>query len=242
MSDRRLPGADLRAVLRPAIPDAIVRAGARGATSIPALLASCPGALVVDLGCGRGDSVDAFRAAEPSVRWIGVEVGDSEYETRSDVELRVFDGVALPFEDASVDVVFSKQVLEHVERPHELIPDVARVLQARRRVRRLDVAPRALPRPLDHEPHALRAQAAAGALRLRAGDDHARHRRADAVRAPAAARPARSSTATGRGARRSTRCSTASARITGWDAEDRNAIKLLFSGQYAFVARRTAPA
>ena len=30
-------------------------------------------------------------------------------------------------------------------------------------------------------------------------------------------------------------------RITGWDAEDRNAIKLLFSGQYAFVARRTAP-
>ena len=70
------------------------------------------------------------------MRWIGVEVGDSEYETRADVELRVFDGVALPFEDASVDVVFSKQVLEHVERPHELIPDVARVLQARRRVRR----------------------------------------------------------------------------------------------------------
>ena len=27
-------------------------------------------------------------------------------------------------------------------------------------------------------------------------------------------------------------------RITGWDAEDRNALKLLFCGQYAFVARR----
>ena len=128
MSDRRLPGADLRTLLRPAIP---TRSSAQALAEhfIPALLAPRPGATVVDLGCGRGESVDAFRAADPSVRWIGVEVGDSEYETRADVELRIFDGVALPFEDASVDVVFSKQVLEHVERPHELVADVARVLK-----------------------------------------------------------------------------------------------------------------
>ena len=30
------------------------------------------------------------------------------------------------------------------------------------------------------------------------------------------------------------------ARVTGWDAEDRNALKLLFCGQYSFVARRSA--
>src|ERR1700754_1724826 len=126
MSDRRLPGADLRAVLRPALSTSS-SAQALAERLVPALVS--PEALVVDLGCGRGDSVDAFRAAEPSVRWIGVEVADSEYATREDVELRVFDGVRLPFEDASVDVVFSKQVLEHVERPHELVPDVARVLK-----------------------------------------------------------------------------------------------------------------
>jgi hypothetical protein len=30
------------------------------------------------------------------------------------------------------------------------------------------------------------------------------------------------------------------ARVTGWDAEDRNALKLLYCGQYSFVARRPA--
>ena len=92
MSDRRLPGADLRTLLRPALP---TRSSAQALAEdfIPALLAPRPAATVVDLGCGRGDSVDAFRAADPAVRWIGVEVGDSEYETRPDVELRIFDGV-----------------------------------------------------------------------------------------------------------------------------------------------------
>ena len=28
------------------------------------------------------------------------------------------------------------------------------------------------------------------------------------------------------------------ARVLGWDAEDRNAVKLLYCGHYAFVARR----
>src|SRR5918997_1461233 len=128
MSDRRLPGADLRTLLRPALPTH-TSAQVLAEEFIPALLATRPGSTVVDLGCGRGDSVEAFRAADPGVRWIGVEVGDSEYATRPDVELRVFDGVALPFEDASVDVVFSKQVLEHVERPHQLVADIARVLK-----------------------------------------------------------------------------------------------------------------
>ena len=81
MSDRRLPGADLRTLLRPALP---TRSSAQALAEdfIPALLAPRPGATVVDLGCGRGESVEAFRAADPTVRWIGVEVGDSEYETR----------------------------------------------------------------------------------------------------------------------------------------------------------------
>ena len=207
MSDRRLPGADLRAVLRPAIPTS-TSAQALAERLIPALVS--PDALVVDLGCGRGDSVDAFRAAEPSVRWIGVEVGDSEYETRTDVELRVFDGVALPFEDASVDVVFSKQVLEHVERPHELVPDVARVLKPGG----------VFAGSTSHlEPYhgrstmnltPVRPEAAAGALGLRAGDASCpgSTRRRCSCAGCCAAR--RTSTATGSSARRSTRCSTAS--------------------------------
>ena len=65
MSDRRLPGADLRTLLRPALP---TRSSAQALAEdfIPALLAPRPGATVVDLGCGRGDSVDAFRGTRCS--------------------------------------------------------------------------------------------------------------------------------------------------------------------------------
>ncbi len=235
MSDRRLPGADLRTLLRPAIPtDSSVQALAE--KLIPALLATRPQATVVDLGCGRGESVDAFRAADPDVRWIGVEVGDSEYETRPDVELRIFDGVRLPFEDASVDVVFSKQVLEHVERPHELIADVARVLkpdgvfagstshlEPYHGRSTLNLTPYGLKRLLENSGLALES--------ITPGIDGPTLILRRMLRGPAffdrywARRSPFNTLVDGVG------------KLSRWDAEDRNALKLLFCGQYAFVAR-----
>ena len=91
-----------------------------------------PGApRVMDLGCGRGDSVDLFRSLEPGVRWTGVDVERSpevDQRTRSDAAFVSFDGVHLPFADGSFDLVYCKQVLEHVRRPDRLVPEVARVL------------------------------------------------------------------------------------------------------------------
>ena len=29
---------------------------------------------VMDLGCGRGDSVDLFRSVDPEVAWVGVDL------------------------------------------------------------------------------------------------------------------------------------------------------------------------
>jgi SAM-dependent methyltransferase len=131
MSDGRLPGADLRNLLRPAIPRSSSPQILADAL-VPGLLAGRRGARVMDLGCGRGDSVDLFRAADPEVRWVGVELTDSEEfakRTRDDAQFVTFDGIDLPFEDGSLDVVFCKQVLEHVERPDVLLPEVARVLR-----------------------------------------------------------------------------------------------------------------
>jgi len=87
---------------------------------------------VMDLGCGAGDSVELFRALNADVEWVGVDVEESPEVTgraRADAEFVTFDGEHLPFEDASFDLVYCKQVLEHVERPHELLHEVARVLQ-----------------------------------------------------------------------------------------------------------------
>ena len=34
-------------------------------------------ARVMDLGCGAGDSIDLFRAIDPTVAWVGVDIEDS---------------------------------------------------------------------------------------------------------------------------------------------------------------------
>jgi SAM-dependent methyltransferase len=87
---------------------------------------------VMDLGCGAGDSVDLFRSVHPDVSWVGVDIERSPEvaeRTRDDAEFVTFDGRGLPFDDASFDLVYCKQVLEHVEHPRELVAEVARVLR-----------------------------------------------------------------------------------------------------------------
>jgi SAM-dependent methyltransferase len=238
MSDRRLPGADLRAVLRPAI-STESSAQVQAEQLVPGLLRDRPGKLVVDLGCGRGDSVENFRQADPSVRWVGVEVEGSEFETRPDVELRLFDGVALPFEDASVDVIFCKQVLEHVERPQELLADVGRVLAPGGFFAgsTSHLEPYHGRSTLNLTPYGLKLLLERSGLELELvmpGIDGPTLIARRLLRAPRlfdrfwARRSPLNALVDG------------AARVFGWDAEDRSAFKLAFSGQYAFVARRAA--
>lgn len=86
---------------------------------------------VLDLGCGVGSSVDYFRARDPDVEWVGIDVPGSpeaRERTRTDVRFESFDGVSLPFDDSSFELVYCKQVLEHVNNPQPLLCEVRRVL------------------------------------------------------------------------------------------------------------------
>jgi SAM-dependent methyltransferase len=88
--------------------------------------------VVIDLGCGRGDSVDVFRKHAPDVSWIGIDIGDSQeakQRTRRDAPFLYYDGWDVPLADSSVDVVYSHQVLEHVRDPAFHLAEVARVLR-----------------------------------------------------------------------------------------------------------------
>ncbi|HEX8064935.1 MAG TPA: class I SAM-dependent methyltransferase [Thermoleophilaceae bacterium] len=96
------------------------------------LVADGRGERVLDLGCGGGDSVEQFRSIGGQVRWLGVDVESSPEvaaRTRTDAEFRTFDGRSIPEDDGAVDLVYCKQVLEHVEEPRPLIEEVARVLR-----------------------------------------------------------------------------------------------------------------
>ncbi len=87
---------------------------------------------VLDLGCGEGDSQDLFKATNVRALWFGVDIDDSSEvraRTRQGGNFATFDGVNLPYRDASFDLVFSRQVLEHVRHPDRLLQDVARVLK-----------------------------------------------------------------------------------------------------------------
>ncbi|HET8821084.1 MAG TPA: methyltransferase domain-containing protein [Thermoleophilaceae bacterium] len=87
---------------------------------------------VMDLGCGAGDSVDLFRSVDPDVEWVGVDIESSPEvaeRRRTDAKFVTYDGRRLPFGDASFELVYCKQVLEHVEHPRELIGEAARVLE-----------------------------------------------------------------------------------------------------------------
>ncbi len=91
-----------------------------------------PAQRIMDLGCGTGGSVDLFRQFDPQVDWVGVDIADSQevrQRRRTDATFITYDGTTLPFPDASFDVVYSSQVLEHVHDPVGQLREVARVLR-----------------------------------------------------------------------------------------------------------------
>jgi SAM-dependent methyltransferase len=131
----RSPGRELAQLLGEAIPgDHARQTLAEAFVSARVGRAGVPAARpwrVLDLGCGTGSSVDFFRAADPEVDWTGVDIADSREaleRVRDDARFEVFDGETLPFEAGAFDLVYCKQVLEHVHRPAPLLAEVARVL------------------------------------------------------------------------------------------------------------------
>jgi SAM-dependent methyltransferase len=87
---------------------------------------------VLDLGCGRGQSLDYFKTRQPAIRWVGVDIDTSpevKQRTRTDGEFLSFDGIHLPLPADTFDLIFSHQVFEHVSHPRELLGEVRRVLK-----------------------------------------------------------------------------------------------------------------
>ena len=85
------------------------------------------GARVLDIGCGIGTYVRRFRQYSDEV--YGVEV-EAERVAEASLELpniQLAYGEALPFEDDFFDMVFSNEVIEHVDDDRQTIAEAVRV-------------------------------------------------------------------------------------------------------------------
>lgn len=85
-----------------------------------------PGDLIVDVGCGRGDMLDAEDLADRQRINVDSHIWD-EWRGRDDMLFVAARADALPFRDGAFDLVGSFDVLEH-------IPDDTKALGEQRRV------------------------------------------------------------------------------------------------------------
>ncbi|AKU18402.1 methyltransferase domain-containing protein [Luteipulveratus mongoliensis] len=107
-------------------------------------LSPAEGERAVDVGSGTGSEVLALAARlGPTGEAIGVEpnaglrdLAEQRAAEAAEPNVRFVEGdaYALPFEDASVDVVRCERVLQHLEAPERAVAEVARVLKPGGRV------------------------------------------------------------------------------------------------------------
>ncbi|GAA3639714.1 hypothetical protein GCM10022267_27750 [Lentzea roselyniae] len=96
-----------------------------------------PGLTVLDLGCGPGEDVPAMAdAVTTSGRVVGVDIdpkmveaATSRFHDHPHVEIRLGDGLALSFEDATFDRARMDRALQHVADPATVLTELHRVLK-----------------------------------------------------------------------------------------------------------------
>jgi ubiquinone/menaquinone biosynthesis C-methylase UbiE len=89
------------------------------------------GAVVVDVGGGRSCRFAGYRQPDDGRRLIAIDVSEEELAHNTDVdEKRVADVVeGLPLADASVDMIVSRSVVEHLADSEAFIAHAARALK-----------------------------------------------------------------------------------------------------------------
>jgi SAM-dependent methyltransferase len=126
---RRRPITEAPEAARLGNPSFVWRSGQQRRLAIIERYVPLAGRRVLDLGCGLGEYVRAF--AREGARACGLDIARSrlvEGRRRGADGLLQAVGEALPFADASLDVVVLNEVIEHVADDRATMREVARVL------------------------------------------------------------------------------------------------------------------
>lgn len=82
---------------------------------------------LLDVGCGE---MPYRGCLSPDLNYTGIDVPQAEaFAMRGSDKVVPFDGISIPFADASFDAVLCTEVLEHAAAPSALIDEMARVLK-----------------------------------------------------------------------------------------------------------------
>ena len=87
---------------------------------------------ILDVGCGVGDSQGDLLAYRADAQWYGLDIMTSqEASQRAGAPLRMayYDGTAFPYKTGVFDLVYSRQVFEHVVEPGRVMAEIGRVLR-----------------------------------------------------------------------------------------------------------------
>lgn len=105
--------------------------------SVPALLGlagqQVRPRLILDFGCGDAADEREILQQFAGASYVGVDVASSP-EVHASAQPRpanfvVYDGSRLPFRSSSIDLVYSRQVLEHLPNPQLALREIRRVLR-----------------------------------------------------------------------------------------------------------------
>lgn len=86
-----------------------------------------PGSRLLEIGGGNG--VQAKALADRGYSVVSIDIPSSRYRAQRVFPVIEYDGATLPFADASFDVVFTSNVLEHVPHLARMHREIARVLR-----------------------------------------------------------------------------------------------------------------
>ena len=91
--------------------------------------ASLEGQSILDVGCGVGTYVQAFRRFSQDVYGIDIDEDKVIEASRELPNLSVASAEDLPFPEGVFDVVLSHEVIEHVQDDHRAVAEAVRVLR-----------------------------------------------------------------------------------------------------------------
>lgn len=109
-------------------PSYVWRAGQERRLALVRQWARLEGARILDAGCGVGMYTDQFRRFSPHVTGVEIDPAAAAQAGTRAGGIVVAPAEALPFADGSFDVIFSHEVIEHVEDDRRAAAEMARVL------------------------------------------------------------------------------------------------------------------